>query len=241
MRKILFGIILCLLVSNVCNAAASEWSDKKTDFKKVKTILITEPTAKDNVQDAFAVQKVTDFLQECIKEKQSTTKKIKFITIDDLVAKLNVDAGENIIDLKKRDPEKFRLTLTVSIPTHVDAILYTDVITMGYGKGYSAGYQIPYTTHQTSYVHGNINGTPISGNVTSPQTNYISIPGGRTEIVNGGVGMYISDSLEGKTIWGVVDIRDRENAPANKTTPDAMIKRIINSGLQKLIQKIEGQ
>ena len=240
MRKILLGIILCFLVSNVCSAAANEWADKKIDFKKVKTILITDPSIRPTVEYGFAAQKTTDILQECIKEKQATTKKIKFLTIDELMTKLNVDAGENMIELKKRDPEKFKLTLIVFIPTHVDAILYTDVITMGYGKGYSAGYQIPYTTHQTSYVHGNINGTPISGNVTSPQTNYISIPGGSTEIVNGGVGMYISDSLEGKTIWGVVDIRDRENAPLNKTTPDAMVKRIIESNIDKLISKIEG-
>ena len=228
-------------MQNICLGATSEWTKPKANLKLIRAILIADPEVEQGkVQDPFAIQKALDFIEEIVqKNQQDKTASVRFIRPADFAKKLNHLAGTDVFELGKTDKKQAELLMVAHVPSIIDAILYTKIIEMGYGKGTSSGFTMPIQGTQTSYVSGSINGQQVSGYVNSPKTNYIHIPGGSVDIVHGGVFSHIVDIKDFSPIWGRVDIRDRENAPLNKTTPDAMVKRIIANNIESLLEKIQ--
>lgn len=229
------------MMQSVCFGAASEWTKPKANLKQIRTILIADPEIEQGkVQDPFAAQKALDFIEEIVQKNQlDKTASVRFIRPVEFAKKLNYLAGTDVFELGKTDKKQASLLMAEHVPSIIDAILYTKIIEMGYGKGTSSGFTMPIQGTQTSYVSGSVNGQHVSGYVNTPKTDYIHVPGGSIDIVHGGVFSHIVDIKNFSPIWGRVDTRDRENAPLNKTTPDAMVKRIIASNIEILLEKIK--
>lgn len=218
------------MVSGV-SARDSEWKDKKFDCTKLRTILVFEPVMTPTVQDTFAPQKVADAVEEKL---IMNNPKLKFITFAQLLDTIKSEAGVDPIALQTTDKAKFNELLSANIPKYCDAILGTEILAMGYSTTYVEGYSFPVTTNQTSYFNGSVNGSTLSGTVSSPNTQYYHVPGRNYEVVNVGVRVTLYNPLMAQPIWAYSDVRDRVNKPLNRTTTERMLQRIIGRIAEKI-------
>lgn len=241
MKQVLLSFLMLVVMQSACFAATHEWTSPKANLKIIKTILVVDPEVEPGkVQDPFAIQKVQEYIEEIVQKNQfDKTARIRLIRPEEFAKKLNYLAGTDVFELGKTDQKQAGMLMAEHVPNIIDAILYTKIIEMGYGKGTSSGFTMPIQGTKTSYVSGNVNGQNVSGYIQTPKTDYINVPGGPVDIVHGGVFSQMVDIKTFSPIWGRVDIRDRENAPLNKTTPDAMVKRIIASNIENLLEKIK--
>ena len=227
---VLFGLVL---ICSACFAETSEWKDPNFDFKAIKTVLVLNPVVARGVQDNFAAQKATTMLHAAIKENQKKTS-ISFVPLQTIINVIGVEIGVDLNALRKSDTKKYAELMALHGPKHYDAMLASEVVSLGYGKFRREGSFSSFTTSQTDtyYVNGSMY------DVEGPRTNFKFRPPHDVTVVNGGITLSLISAQSGNLIWGITDIRDRTNKKLSSTSPDGMLERIINASIDKLMDKV---
>lgn len=231
MKRIMFFLLMVLIVPSVCLAESSEWKDQQFNFSTIKTILYGPPTAESDVQDRFARQKAADYLQAAFNEKEST---IRFIRLQNVIEMIGRDNGVDMEIVRKSDFVRYKKLFIENASKYCDAIMTANVLVMGYGKIRREASVSAWTATQTNNYM--INGGLYS--ITGPTTQFRIDPAHDVTIVNGGIFMSLISTNTGNTIWGITDVRDRTNKKLNSTNPDEMLKRIINTSVDKMLNVI---
>ncbi len=234
----LFLLIIMSLGLSSVHAQQDEWKDKKFDFSKVKTIMYLNPVALQTVQDSLAVQKVTDVMEENFLKNQQ---KVRLVSLIDVLKLIQADTGVNIPEFYNSNPQQCMQFISSNIPKHCDLVLKTEILAMGYSTKYMEGYSYPVTTYQTSTFNASGNrGGFVSGTVTSPTTQYHTVPGGDVQVVNMGMRETLWVPSTSKLVWSFSDVRDRANSRKfDNTKTEDILGRIMNSISDKFSDLLE--
>ena len=234
MKRIVFALAILLAVSGTCFAETSEWKDSRFNFKSIKNIAFGGPSVSNDVKDQFAMQKSIDYFLSAFDaaEKKSG---VRIVSLDSVIDAIGKDQGVNLFDLRKSDFNQFKKIFVANVSKYCDAILTAHVISMGYGTVRREASVDSWTSYQTDTY--TVNGSIY--NVSGPSTNYRFIPSHDVTIVSGGLYTSLISMQTGTMIWGVTDVRDRTNKVLSKTTPSEMLRRIINSNVDKMLEAMK--
>lgn len=234
MKRFLGIVLFVMMVPCLCFAETSEWKDRQFCFGDIKTIVYGLPSSEPNVQDQFARQKVADYFQSAFGEKKSA---LRFISLQEVTEMIGRDVGVDMVAIGKIDFQRYKKLFIENAPKFCDAIMTANVMAMGYGKIRRDASVSAWTSTQTNNY--TINGSLYS--VTEPVTNFSIDPAHDVTIVNGGLSITLISLNTGKTIWGYTDVRDRTNKKLSSTNPDEMMRRIVASSVDRMMNLFKKQ
>lgn len=224
--KSILSILLCLFVSvsSIVSAEKQEWIDKNYDFSKVKRVLIHEPIVSDKLKNGISERQISEIFNSKLKLPEN----VKVVTTADIVNKVKIDNGIDIIGLMSQNPKEAAKLYYEAIPNYADIVISSRVFEYSVGSEYREGYTYSTTEYQTAYVNNNL-GTNL-GTIDMPVSKTNSVPGGNVPVVYASVRWDVYDSKTGKAVIARLDDRARANEKAfDNTKPKDLYQRITGS------------
>lgn len=211
MKKFFISLLVIFSITNIVFAQGDEWLDKNYNFKSIKTVLLFPITYNQGVS-SISQRNIEDITAEKLKLNN-----VKLITMNDI---------STLMMAKGLDLNNFESFKEV-VKQNTDAVLQINVIGYGMSSEYVEGTVIPYQTTNTSYINTSYGS---SASITTPQTSYIPIAGGKFPVAFSYVHFTLYDSDNGMPILEKQDFRDKMNRLIiDNTTPKDLYKRILGS------------
>jgi hypothetical protein len=222
-KQLVILVILLLTITSTVNAQDTEWKDKQYNFNTVKTILLLEPSVGEKVEDPFAKQKITEYIEKRL------PKNIKFIKLNDAIQ----DAINNKI-LTEDDTKDGKVFLSLFLPYaagRYDAMLTIRLHAMYYSDKFQQGFSYNYTTYNATHVTGS-NGYVAT--IQTPQQNNVNVPGGYRSFANTAMEFVLTDMKTNKMIWGYTASESDMEAVLFGATTDGLAQSIIKKAFRKM-------
>ena len=236
--KGIISIFLCLFlsVSSIVSAEKQEWVDKNYDFTKVKRVLIHEPVVSDKLKNGISEHQISEIFSSKLKLPDNA----KVVTTAEIVNKVKVDSGIDILALMAQNPKEASRLYYEAIPNYSDIVITSRVFEYSIGSEYREGYTYSTTEYQTAYVNNN-RGTSL-GTVDMPVSTTHSIPGGNVPVVYASVRWDVYDAKTGKAVISRLDDRARANARAfDNTKPKDLYQRITGAFFDFISDKLSSK
>jgi len=232
-------VIFLLLICTTVSAKNSNWKDPIFDFKKVKTVLVSDPVftyinIPESSRNKFnkypnPKEKITYMLGERLKKKK------QFHIVSSAYIEEQIKGDPNLPLLETVSSEIF----TVELPKHVNLVLETKVNDLGWYYSYVEAYDTTETqTERVKYGGVTPEGKEYSGWIEIPKTVTVHHEAYYDISDCAEIELKLIDPVTQKAVWTYTDIRMRDSrswtSGYDKTGPESMMNRILNDAFKKI-------
>lgn len=229
-----FLVVASLLLLSVVSCQATEkkdeWKDPNFNFLNIKTVVVTTAVDPKVELDEFSIRKLENLYSNGLFKNEKRREKgiFLFITQNQLKDRISKATGENMEQLEREDPLRYKAEMDNFTPIIADAILRIKVTSFGYDQRFVEESYYTYTEQVETEIdidYQDSKGKWVHGKKTikKPVERTVITPAHYDTYGNAGMDYILVDSKNKQSIWMLRDIRE-----ARGKEPIDMTERIIN-------------